>query len=200
MAAGRAEGAVDGTHGRRVRRTRNQCSRQQPHDRAGQEPPAGRRSHPQVDRRARQSARGRQEVRTPRRSAPESRLRQMDRVSHRGTLMEKHRVMLSACLLAALSAATAAAVTTDGPAPSVERQSVAGPGPEALADGKRLYDVNCANCHGARAQGAVKAGIEISIIRSRAGSSRPTSPIRPGITARPTPRFSRSSRKAFPQG
>ena len=87
--------------------------------------------------------------------------------------MRKHRVMLSACLVAALTAATAAAVNTGGLAPSVARQSVAGATPDALADGKRLYDANCANCHGARAQGAVKAGIEISIIAERGGKQPP---------------------------
>lgn len=40
-------------------------------------------------------------------------------------------------------------------------------------DGKRLYDINCANCHGARAQGAVKAGAEISIIAERGGKQPP---------------------------
>ena len=87
--------------------------------------------------------------------------------------MKKHSVMLSACLVAALTAATAAAVNTDGPAPSAERQAVAGARPEALADGKRLYDVHCANCHGARAEGAVKAGIENSIIAERGGKQPP---------------------------
>ncbi|RPD47259.1 PQQ-dependent sugar dehydrogenase [Paracnuella aquatica] len=44
------------------------------------------------------------------------------------------------------------------------------PSPKArLAAGKQLYDLNCANCHGARAQGAVKAGFEISIITERGG-------------------------------
>ena len=87
--------------------------------------------------------------------------------------MKKHSVILSACLIAALTAATAAVVNTDGQGPSVERQAVAGARPEALADGKRLYDVNCANCHGARAQGAVKAGFEISIIAERGGKQPP---------------------------
>jgi mono/diheme cytochrome c family protein len=40
-------------------------------------------------------------------------------------------------------------------------------------DGRRLYDTNCANCHGARAQGAVKAGAEISIIAERDGKQPP---------------------------
>jgi mono/diheme cytochrome c family protein len=68
---------------------------------------------------------------------------------------------------------TAAAANTNRPGPSVERQSVAGARPDALADGKRLYDVNCANCHGARAQGAVKAGIGNSIIAERGGKQPP---------------------------
>ncbi len=44
---------------------------------------------------------------------------------------------------------------------------------QALAEGKRLYDINCANCHGNVAQGAVKAGIEISIIAERGGKQPP---------------------------
>jgi len=50
---------------------------------------------------------------------------------------------------------------------------VAVAGGNALAEGKRLYDANCANCHGPRAQGAVKAGIEISIITERGGKQAP---------------------------
>ena len=45
--------------------------------------------------------------------------------------------------------------------------------PQARADGKRLYEINCANCHGNAAQGAVKAGIEISIITERGGKQPP---------------------------
>jgi mono/diheme cytochrome c family protein len=56
---------------------------------------------------------------------------------------------------------------------TLHSQSVAGAGPAALADGKRLYDANCANCHGPRAQGAVKAGIQISIIAERGGKQPP---------------------------
>lgn len=57
--------------------------------------------------------------------------------------------------------------------PSAAGQSAPVVRPEALADGKRLYDINCANCHGARAQGAVKAGFEISIIAERGGKQPP---------------------------
>jgi mono/diheme cytochrome c family protein len=39
--------------------------------------------------------------------------------------------------------------------------------PEALAAGKQAYDANCAGCHGSQAQGAVKAGVAISIIEEQ---------------------------------
>ena len=74
--------------------------------------------------------------------------------------MTTHRILFSACLVAALTAATVAA--------SVGPQAVAAR-PDVLTDGKRVYDANCANCHGPRAQGAVKAGNEISIIAERGG-------------------------------
>ena len=41
--------------------------------------------------------------------------------------------------------------------------------PESIAAGKRAYDVNCAACHGNMAQGAVKAGMTISIIEEQKG-------------------------------
>ncbi|HXT70158.1 MAG TPA: PQQ-dependent sugar dehydrogenase [Vicinamibacterales bacterium] len=56
---------------------------------------------------------------------------------------------------------------SDGP------QSAAGAAPQAFADGKRLYDANCANCHGPRAKGAVKSDIAISIITERGGKQPP---------------------------
>ena len=36
--------------------------------------------------------------------------------------------------------------------------------PASLSAGKRAYDTNCAACHGNLAQGAVKAGVALSII------------------------------------
>ncbi len=45
--------------------------------------------------------------------------------------------------------------------------------PEAIAAGKRLYDASCAACHGNRAQGAVKAGITISILEEQRGRQPP---------------------------
>jgi mono/diheme cytochrome c family protein len=43
----------------------------------------------------------------------------------------------------------------------------------ALAAGKQAYDATCAGCHGNRAQGAVKAGVPISIITEQAGKQPP---------------------------
>jgi mono/diheme cytochrome c family protein len=45
--------------------------------------------------------------------------------------------------------------------------------PESIAAGKQAYDANCAACHGNRAQGAVKAGIVISIIQEQGGKQAP---------------------------
>ena len=44
------------------------------------------------------------------------------------------------------------------------------PTKQAVADGQRLYAVHCANCHENAAQGAIKAGFEISIITERGGN------------------------------
>lgn len=43
----------------------------------------------------------------------------------------------------------------------------------SIANGRQLYAVNCANCHGPRAQGAIKAGAELSIITERGGKQPP---------------------------
>jgi mono/diheme cytochrome c family protein len=40
---------------------------------------------------------------------------------------------------------------------------------QMLSDGQRLYSIHCANCHGNAAQGATKAGFDISIITERGG-------------------------------
>jgi mono/diheme cytochrome c family protein len=45
--------------------------------------------------------------------------------------------------------------------------------PESIAAGKKAYDTNCAACHGNMAQGAVKAGITISIIEEQRGKQAP---------------------------
>ena len=71
-------------------------------------------------------------------------------------------------------AATAPAAAVNAPAPSAGQNVTSQPAsslrnpvastPESIAAGKRAYDANCAACHGNLAQGAVKAGMTISII------------------------------------
>jgi mono/diheme cytochrome c family protein len=43
----------------------------------------------------------------------------------------------------------------------------------SLAAGKQAYDLNCASCHGNMAQGAVRAGLVISIIQEQGGKQPP---------------------------
>jgi len=43
----------------------------------------------------------------------------------------------------------------------------------ASAEGRRLYEANCAGCHGDRGQGAIKAGTPISIIAEQGGRQPP---------------------------
>jgi mono/diheme cytochrome c family protein len=45
--------------------------------------------------------------------------------------------------------------------------------PTSIAAGKRVFDASCTACHGDRAQGAVKAGITISIIEEQRGKQPP---------------------------
>jgi mono/diheme cytochrome c family protein len=45
--------------------------------------------------------------------------------------------------------------------------------PASLAAGKKSFDVNCAPCHGNRAQGAERAGVLISIIQEQGGKQPP---------------------------
>jgi mono/diheme cytochrome c family protein len=80
-------------------------------------------------------------------------------------------------------AATAPAPSVNVPTPTpdqnVTNQSVASlrnpmaATPESIAAGKRAYDTNCAACHGDLAQGAVKAGMTISIIEEQRGKQPP---------------------------
>lgn len=58
------------------------------------------------------------------------------------------------------------------PATTSLRNPVA-PTPASIAAGKRAYDANCAACHGPMAQGAVKAGMTISIIEEQRGKQPP---------------------------
>ena len=47
------------------------------------------------------------------------------------------------------------------------------PTTDSLAAGKKAYDANCAACHGNMAQGAVKAGVALSIIAEQGGKQAP---------------------------
>ena len=57
--------------------------------------------------------------------------------------------------------------------PTARPRNPVAPTPASIAAGKRAYDVTCAACHGNRAQGAVKAGITISIIEEQRGKQPP---------------------------
>jgi cytochrome c oxidase cbb3-type subunit 3 len=45
--------------------------------------------------------------------------------------------------------------------------------PQSIAAGKRVFDANCAACHGNLAEGAVKAGITISILEEQKARQPP---------------------------
>ena len=80
---------------------------------------------------------------------------------------------------AATTPTSAANVQPPVPAQNVTIQSAANvrnpvaSTPESIAAGKRAYDANCAACHGDLAQGAVKAGMAISIIEEQRGKQPP---------------------------
>jgi len=56
---------------------------------------------------------------------------------------------------------------------TVRLRNPVGSTPASLSAGKRVYDINCAACHGAQAEGAVKAGMTISIIEEQRGKQPP---------------------------
>jgi mono/diheme cytochrome c family protein len=60
---------------------------------------------------------------------------------------------------------------TSQPAASIKNPEASTP--ESIAAGKRAYDATCAACHGNLAQGAVKAGITISVIEEQRGKRPP---------------------------
>jgi mono/diheme cytochrome c family protein len=57
--------------------------------------------------------------------------------------------------------------------PNTSLKNPVAPTPASIAAGKQFYDGNCAACHGDRAQGAVKAGMTISIIEEQKGRQPP---------------------------
>jgi glucose/arabinose dehydrogenase len=74
---------------------------------------------------------------------------------------------------------SAAAAPASGPPPPVAPTSSASlenpvaSTPESIAKGKQFFDGNCAACHGDRAQGAVKAGMALSIVDEQKGRQPP---------------------------
>jgi len=80
-------------------------------------------------------------------------------------------------------AVSATAAAASAPPPARVQSASALPGsavanpvastPASIGAGKRVYDGNCAACHGSQAQGAVKAGIAISIIEEQKGRQPP---------------------------
>jgi mono/diheme cytochrome c family protein len=73
---------------------------------------------------------------------------------------------------AASMPAAPASQNVTSPSPTSVRNPMAST-PESIAAGKRAYDANCAACHGNLAQGAVKAGMTISIIEEQRGKQPP---------------------------
>ena len=85
--------------------------------------------------------------------------------------------------VAGVRAASFTVPTVSGPAPragqdvrSQEAAKLTNPvavTPESIAAGQKAYDANCAACHGNVGQGAVKAGVSISIIEEQGGKQAP---------------------------
>jgi mono/diheme cytochrome c family protein len=96
-------------------------------------------------------------------------------------LLTKSDGMIRKVVGARVETASSPAATATGPAPSrdVTRQTGAparnpvAATPASIAAGKRAYDANCAACHGNAAQGAVRAGLALSIIEEQGGRQPP---------------------------
>src|SRR5258708_3923584 len=74
---------------------------------------------------------------------------------------------------AVVSAPAQAAAHNMTNAPAASLRNPVASTPESIAAGKRIYDASCAACHGNQAQGAVKAGITISILEEQRGKQPP---------------------------
>ena len=87
------------------------------------------------------------------------------------------RAVTAAAAATSAPAAAGPAVRSAAPdvasAPAATRRNPVASSPASIAAGKRVFDANCAACHGARAQGAVKAGITISILEEGRGRQPP---------------------------
>jgi mono/diheme cytochrome c family protein len=89
--------------------------------------------------------------------------------------MKRHprRVLASLLALAAAIAGGSRLAGQDANGAAAQLRNPVASTPESLAAGKRAYDVNCAACHGNRAQGSEKAGVVISIIQEQGGKQPP---------------------------
>ncbi len=74
--------------------------------------------------------------------------------------------------LAAVVPARAPGQSVTGPLATPSRNLIAST-PASIAIGKRVYQANCAACHGNAGQGATKAGITISVIEEQQGRQPP---------------------------
>ncbi|HVT47281.1 MAG TPA: PQQ-dependent sugar dehydrogenase [Vicinamibacterales bacterium] len=96
-------------------------------------------------------------------------------------LLTKSDGMIRKVIGARVETASTPAATAAGPAPArdvarqpgVPARNPVAATPASIAAGKRAYDANCAACHGNAAQGAVRAGLAISIIEEQGGRQPP---------------------------
>jgi mono/diheme cytochrome c family protein len=82
----------------------------------------------------------------------------------RSSLILAASVLIGTTVLASQDVKNPEAAKLQNPVPST---------PESIAAGKKAYDANCASCHGKEGQGAVKAGVPISIIEEQGGKQPP---------------------------
>jgi len=84
------------------------------------------------------------------------------------------RAALIALAVAALTVSvTARRATVQGDPEAAKIKNPVATSPESIAAGKKVYDMNCAGCHGPKAEGAEKAGIVISVIEDQGGKQPP---------------------------
>jgi len=79
--------------------------------------------------------------------------------------------VIAAGLLGATVLARQAASGGDAEAAKIKNPVASSP--ESIAAGKKVYEINCAGCHGPKAEGAEKAGITLSVIEDQGGKQPP---------------------------
>ena len=80
-------------------------------------------------------------------------------------------VVLTVAAVTVSVAARGAAFQADPEAAKIKNPVATSP--DSIAAGKKVYDTNCAGCHGPKAEGADKAGIVISVIEDQGGKQPP---------------------------